>query len=110
MVDSTEPRASAAGEAMLVARVLDRQRAETLAYLASQETGSDWYDAMSISSGSYWLTHTEAVTLSQRMADLLSPFASRRSGVEPPPDSRRVRVSVNLVPVPLDPAEPPAGR
>lgn len=109
-VDSAEPRASAAGEAMLVARLLDRQRAETLAYLASQEAGSDWYDAMSISSSTYWLTHAEAVKLSEQMADLLGAFDGRRSGSTPPPDSRRVRVSWNLVPVARDPAEPPAGR
>ena len=109
-VDSAEPRASAAGEAMLVARVLDRQRAETLAYLAGQEAGSDWYQAMSISSGTYWLTHAEAVKLNQQMSDLLSPFDKRRFGGSRPPDSRRVRISVNLVPVPLDAAEPPASR
>src|ERR1700704_5844802 len=52
VVDSAEPLASAAGEAVLVARLLDRQRADTLAYLRSQdEAGSAWYDAMSISSG-----------------------------------------------------------
>jgi DNA-binding transcriptional ArsR family regulator len=109
-VDSAEPRASAAGEAVLVARLLDRQRAETLAYLASHEPGSGWYDAMSISSSTLWLTQVETVKLNQQMADLLSAYEDRRSGSDHPPDSRRVRVMVNLVPVPLVPAESPDGR
>jgi DNA-binding transcriptional ArsR family regulator len=111
VVDSAEPLASAAGEAVLVARLLDRQRADTLAYLSSQhETGSAWYDAMSISSGTYWLTLAEAVKLSQEMATLLNGFDGRRSGSSLPPDTRRVRVSVSIVPVPVQQADPaPAG-
>jgi hypothetical protein len=85
-----------------VARVLDRQRAELMSYLASKaEAASPWYDAMSVSSVTYWLTHTEAVTLNDQIAGLLSAFDGRNSGAQPmPPDARRVRVSITIVPVP----------
>lgn len=111
MVDPVEPLASAAGEAVLISRVLDRQRSELLSYLASKaETASAWYDAMSVSSVAYWLTQTEAVELNARIGDLLSAYDGRKSGADPiPPDARRVRVSVSIVPVPTE-ATDPAGR
>jgi DNA-binding transcriptional ArsR family regulator len=108
MIDPVEPRASAAGEAVLISRVLDRQRSELLSYLASKaETASAWYDAMSVSSVAYWLTQAEAVQLNDQVVGLLSAFDGRTSGADPvPPNARRVRVSVSVVPVPTEPADP----
>jgi DNA-binding transcriptional ArsR family regulator len=107
MIDPVEPLASAAGEAVLISRVLDRQRSELLSYLASKaETASAWYDAMSVSSVAYWLTQAEAVQLNGQIAGLLGAFDGRKSGADPiPPDARRVRVSVSVVPVPTEPAD-----
>ena len=53
MIDSAEPRAPAAGEAMLVARLLDRQRADTLGWISPTRTSSPptWYDSIVISGG-----------------------------------------------------------
>src|SRR6185437_1401778 len=68
-IDPTEPLVSAAGEALLVSRVLDRQRSELI-------------------------------------AGLLSAFDGRQSGAQPtPPNARKVRVSVNIVPVPTEPGD-----
>jgi len=99
MVDSAEPRASAAGEAILVARLLDRQRADTLEWVSKQgNTPEHWYDSTAISSAVLWLSHDEAKQLSDAFADLLARIP-RRSADEAPSEARRVRVSYSVVPV-----------
>jgi DNA-binding transcriptional ArsR family regulator len=110
MIDPMEPLVSAAGEAVLVSRVLDRQRTELMSYLASkEENASPWYDAMSVSSVTYLLTQAEAVALNDQIAGLLSAFDGRQSGAQPtPPNARKVRVSVSIVPVPTEPVDPVA--
>jgi len=94
-VDSSEPRATAAGEAMLVATMLDRVRAETLAWVANQD--SAWYDSVSISSGSYWLTAEEARELSEAIAGVVAGY-QRRTAKGAPTGARRVRVAFTVVP------------
>jgi DNA-binding transcriptional ArsR family regulator len=94
-VDSAEPRATAAGEAMLVATMLDRVRAETLAWVANQD--SAWYDSVSINSGSYWLTAEEARELSEAIAGAVAGY-QRRSVHDAPTGARRVRVAFTVVP------------
>lgn len=102
MVDSAEPRASAAGEAVLVGRLLDRQRADTLAWVSSQdEASSSWYDATSISSGAFWVTQEEAKQLSERMGALVSRF-ERRTPQDAPAGARRLRISYSVVPLPAE--------
>jgi DNA-binding transcriptional ArsR family regulator len=101
-IDSAEPRASAAGEAVLVARVLDRQRTETLDWFSEQnEETSGWYDSLSISSGEYWLTHEEAKRLSEQLTALMGTFELHKSDARPA-DSRRVRVTYTVVPTRSD--------
>lgn len=108
-VDSAEPRATAAGEAMLVARLLDRQRAETLSWISHQDgPSSAWYGTVTISSGAYWLTREEAKQLSQSITALVAGFERRRSAVDLPPEARRVRVSYTVVPIREDSADPDA--
>ena len=100
MVDSAEPRASAAGEAMLVARLLDRQRADTLGWISGHpEAAAAWYDSTAISSGVYWLTQEEAKLLSKRIEAMVIGF-ERRSRAGAPAGAQRVRVSYSVVPVP----------
>jgi hypothetical protein len=94
-VDSAEPRATAAGEAMLVATMLDRVRAETLAWVANQDAA--WYDSVSITSGSYWLTAEEARELSEAIAGVVTGY-QRRSKDRAPAGARRVRVAFTVVP------------
>jgi DNA-binding transcriptional ArsR family regulator len=101
-VDSSEPRATAAGEAMLAATMLDRIRAETLAWVANPEPA--WYDAVSISSGSYWLTVDEARELSEAIAGVVAGY-QRRSAEQGPDGARRVRVAFAVVPVENAPVE-----
>lgn len=95
-VDSSEPRATAAGEAMLVATMLDRVTSETLAWVTTPDP--DWYDSVAISSGSSWLTADEARQLAEAVAEVVARF-QRRSGTEAPPDARRVRVAYTVVPI-----------
>jgi DNA-binding transcriptional ArsR family regulator len=100
LVDSAEPRASAAGEAILVARLLDRERADTLEWISNQdEAESAWYDATAISSGLFWLTHGEAKELADQLGRLVGQL-ERRTATTAPDGARRIRVSFNVVPVP----------
>lgn len=108
MVDSAEPRASAAGEAILVARLLDRQRADTLAWVASQgDTAQSWYDSTAIASVVLWLSHDEVKQLSDGISDMVTRLP-RRSVNEAPAGAQQIRVSYTVVPVPpgADPPEP----
>jgi DNA-binding MarR family transcriptional regulator len=98
-VDSAEPRASAAGEAVLVARQLDRQRAEILGWLSSQdEAATSWYDSTIIGSGVFSLTQDEAKQVSDGISALVARI-SRRSSAEAPAGAQRVRVSFSVVPI-----------
>jgi DNA-binding transcriptional ArsR family regulator len=100
MVDSAEPRASAAGEAILVARQLDRQRADTLGWISGQdEEAASWYDSTVISSGVFWLSRDEAKQISDGISAIVARIP-RRSAAEAPPGAHRVRVSHSVVPVP----------
>ena len=102
MVDSAEPRASAAGEAILVARMLDRQRTDTLAWVASQgDTAQSWYDSSAIGSAVLWLSHDETKQLSDGICDVVARMP-RRSAAEAPPGAQQVRVFYTVVPVPAD--------
>lgn len=98
-VESSEPRATAAGEAMLVGTMLDRITAETLAWVATQDR--DWYDSVAISSGSCWLTAEEARELAEAVAQVVAGY-QRRSGAQAPPGARRVRVAYTVVPITED--------
>jgi hypothetical protein len=100
MVDSAEPRASAAGEAILVARQLDKQRADTLAWISAQdEESASWYDSTVIGSGEFWLSQEEAKRISERLSEVVAEIP-RRTAAEAPADAHRVRVSHSVVPIP----------
>ncbi|MGI8665654.1 MAG: ArsR/SmtB family transcription factor [Jatrophihabitans sp.] len=107
-VESAEPRASAAGETVLVARLLDRQRSETLDWISHQdELSSTWYDSTAISSSVYWMTQDEARQLSERITALSAGY-ERRSEVGAPAGARRVRVSFSVVPIRAGAEDPDA--
>lgn len=100
MVDSAEPRASAAGEAVLIARQLDKQRADTLSWISAQdEESAAWYDSIVISSGVFWLSREEAKQISDRLSAIVADIP-RRTAAEAPAGAHRVRVSHSVVPVP----------
>lgn len=106
MIDSAEPRASAAGEAMLIARQLDRQRADTLGWISYQDQASpSWYEATVIGSGVFWLSQEEAKRLGEEISAIVARIP-RRSEDEAPPGARRVRVSHSVVPVPAGGEQP----
>jgi DNA-binding transcriptional ArsR family regulator len=107
-VASAEPRASAAGETILVARQLDRQRADILGWISGQdEEAASWYDSTVISSGVYWLSQDEAKQISDRLSEIVAGIP-RRSADQAPVGARRVRVSHSVVPVPSDADPSPA--
>ena len=98
-VDSAEPRASAAGEAVLVANLLDRQREEALRCIGSQnEMSAAWYEALTVRSSAFWLNQAEAKQLAAEMSELLLDF-QRRQHEHAPAGARRVRVSYTVVPL-----------
>lgn len=94
-VDSAEPRATAAGEAMLVRTMLEQVSADSLAWVSNPDPS--WYDAVSISSASYWLTEAEAEELSGEIEAVVAKHR-RREGEERPAGARRVRVAFAVVP------------
>ncbi|MEO6700154.1 MAG: winged helix-turn-helix domain-containing protein [Jatrophihabitantaceae bacterium] len=99
-IDSAEPRVTAAGEAILIGRLLDRQWAEALAWMTHQdELTTAWYDSMVVGSGVYWLTHDEAKQLSESIGELLTRYEGRRANREQPPGTRRIRASFTVVPI-----------
>jgi DNA-binding transcriptional ArsR family regulator len=100
MVDSAEPRASAAGEAILVARQLDQQRADILGWISAQdEKSAAWYDSTVIGSGVYWLSREEAKRIGARLSAVLAEIP-RHTVAEAPAGAHRVRVSLSVVPIP----------
>jgi DNA-binding transcriptional ArsR family regulator len=106
MVDSAEPRASAAGEAILVSRQLDRERADILGWISSQDEAADsWYDSTVISSGVFWLSHDEVKQLSDRISAMMAEMP-RRSSSDAPQGARQVRVSFHAVPLPAGNVRP----
>ncbi|HEX8304118.1 MAG TPA: helix-turn-helix domain-containing protein [Jatrophihabitans sp.] len=106
MVDSAEPRASAAGEAVLVARQLDRQRADILGWISGQdEAAAAWYDSTVISSGVFSLSHDEAKQLSEGISELVARLP-RRSAADAPTGTRQVRVAFSVVPIPAGNQQP----
>ncbi len=99
-VESAEPRASAAGEAILVARQLDRQRADILGWISNQnETSASWYDSTVISSTVLWLDPDEAKQLSDAITAVVAAIP-RRTAADAPAGAQQVRVSFSVVPVP----------
>lgn len=108
-VQSAEPRASAAGETILVARQLDRQRADILGWISGQdESAAQWYDSTVISSTVLWLDQDEAKHLSDALAAVVTAIP-RRTAADAPAGARQVRVSFNVVPVPTGGEQPGPG-
>jgi hypothetical protein len=102
-IESDEPRASAAGESMLIARMLDRQRAEALDWVARDaDYQQGWEDVMTISSHAYWLTDGEAKDLMAELTEVVERY-ERRDPESGPNHTRRIRISVALVPTSAEP-------
>lgn len=100
LVDSAEPLASAAGEAVLVGRLLDRLRADTLGWISTQdETTAAWYDATVLGSTVLWLTQDEARDLGARFSAMVEQVP-RRTAEDAPAGARQVRVTFGVLPVP----------
>jgi len=100
LVDSAEPLASAAGEAVLVGRLLDQLRADTLGWISAQdETTAAWYDATVLGSTVLWLTQDEARDLGARISAMVEQVP-RRTAEDAPSGARQVRVTYGVMPVP----------
>lgn len=94
-VESSQPRATAAGEAMLVRTMLERATAESLSWVSNPEP--TWYDAATVSSAAYWLTADEAEQLSNEIAAVVAKHR-RQEVADRPVGARRVRVAFIVVP------------
>ncbi|HEX2904201.1 MAG TPA: winged helix-turn-helix domain-containing protein [Jatrophihabitans sp.] len=105
-VDSAQPRATAAGEAMLARALLDRVRAESLAWAANPEPA--WYDSAAISSAAFWLTAAEAAALASELAEVVARHR-RREPAGRPAGGRQVRVAFMVVPTSEPAGAPRAG-
>lgn len=99
-VESAQPRATAAGEAMLARAMLERVTAESLRWVSNPEPA--WYDAVAISSAAYWLTVTEAEQLSSEIAAVVAKHR-RGESAERPAEARQVRVAFAVIPTDHEP-------
>jgi len=86
---------------MLVATMLDRVRAETLAWVTNPDPA--WYDSVSIGSFSYWLTIEEARELSEAIAGVVADY--KRRSDDRSAEACRVRVAYAVVPVESTPVD-----
>lgn len=98
MIDSAEPRASAAAESAMVTRMIDRTRHDLLDWLARNDRDSDsWRDITTASGGARWMTDDEAEQFAAAFIELLDKYPRVSTG-ERPPGARRVRVTFVMVP------------
>lgn len=107
-LESDEPRASGAGEAVLINRILDRQRAEVLDWLGrDRAVDDDWNEIMTLTSHGAWLSPDEARRLGQEVVTLLERY--ERSAPEPEgPEMKKIQVTLSVVPT--NTAVPDTGR
>ncbi|MGX7679162.1 ArsR/SmtB family transcription factor [Jatrophihabitans sp. DSM 45814] len=83
-LESSEPRASLAGESVLINRILDRQRADALNWIdRDHEAHADWKDVMTLSSHGAWLTAAEAQQLALEMQAVLDRYERKDSDTGP---------------------------
>ncbi len=102
-VDSDEPRASAAVETTLISRLLDRQRAEAIDWVGRHEPPPEgWADIMTVTSFGYWLTAAEARQMTSALQELIERY-ERRTPEDAPADTKKVRISLTVVPTDLEP-------
>ena len=99
-VDSAAPRVSEAAEASLVSTVFDRDRAEVLSFVGRHDgEPAEWREALTLSSGKYWLTTAEVDAVMDELKRTLEPYRDRRRPQDRPPGSRSVRVSLTAIPL-----------
>ena len=98
-VEPDQPIASAAASATLAARILDRQRADVLAFFNNQAAEPpDWRDAVTVSTSTFWLTADEAHALGKTVMDLVDELQHRAEGGNRPPDARATQIGIVIVP------------
>lgn len=96
-LESDEPRASLAGESVLVNRLIDRQRSDALDWIGRDRGADDtWSEVMTLASHTAWLTPEEARALGQELMDLIDRYD--RTEVEAQADMKRVRLTFTIVP------------
>jgi DNA-binding transcriptional ArsR family regulator len=104
-IESDEPRASVAGESMLIARMVDRQRTEALDWVGRNlKQHAGWEDVLAVSSSAFWLTEGEAKDLTTELAEVIERY-ERRDPESGPNHTRRIRISFMVVPTSAEPHE-----
>ncbi len=97
-LESADPRESATAEASLVARLLDRQRADVLAALTEQS--DSWRDITTIASSFRWLTADQAAQLAARLGEVLDSYPKEPDDAAE--GSRRIRIGYVVAPTDED--------
>ena len=107
-LEPDQPIASAAASATLVARILDRQRADVLRFLNRQaDETPQWREALTVSTSTYWLTAAEAMALEKVITSVVDEYQDRTES-DRPEDSRAMQIGVVIVPdSPLRPTGEP---
>lgn len=97
-LEPDQPIASAAASATLVARILDRQRADVLYFFHNQAAEqAEWQEAFTVSTSTYWLTADEAQTLGKVMMDAVDEYQDRTEA-DRPAGARSLQIGIVIVP------------
>jgi DNA-binding transcriptional ArsR family regulator len=97
-VESHEPRASLAGEAVLINRILDRQRSDALDWIGRKHHEDDgWNDVMTVTSQGAWMTVAEAKRLRDELTALIDSYDRKQPG-EGSEEMKKVRITLTVVP------------
>lgn len=105
-VESTEPRASAAVESAMMARILERERSRVLDWLSRAEApGKEWVDFPAITTVGAWLTAEEAIAVTKELDAVIDRYR-RRTPEGGPDNTRKVRLTFAVVPTDDPPPDP----
>lgn len=97
-LEPDQPIASAAASATLVARILDRQRADVLYFFHNQAAEqAEWQEAFTVSTSTYWLTADEAQALGKVMMDAVDEYQDRTEA-DRPAGARSLQIGIVIVP------------
>lgn len=98
-IEPDQPRASLTAETMVVGRMLDRQREDTLRWFA--EAGSEveeWRDAATLTRSFPWLTVDELEAINEQVTNLVDGYSDRKDPKRRPDGARRVQITYSGLP------------
>jgi len=105
-VESSEPRASAAVESAMIARILERERGRALDWLGrAQAPAKEWAELPAVTTVGAWLTAEEAEACNTELNAVIDKYR-RRTPFDGPEGTKKVRLTFSVVPTDDPPPDP----